>query len=81
MMLQFMAEPYPPKKFKDFSASAQRLLSSKHIVGMTTLTLYKIYLLCKKKKVAPRLILDLIKRHPGGVFQLEQYTKRSNKAA
>jgi hypothetical protein len=68
-------------KFRDFPAATQKLLSAKHIVAMTTLTFYKICLLCQKKKVDPKLILDLIQRHPGGVFRLEQYTRGSSKAA
>ena len=68
-------------KFVDFSANSQKLLSAKSIVAMTTLTLYKIYLLCTTKSVDPSVILDLIHRHPGGVFRLEQYIKRSSQAA
>ena len=68
-------------KFSDFPANIQSLLSSKNIVAMTTLTLYKIYLLCQKKNVKPGAILDLIHRHPGGVFRLEQYMKGSKQAA
>lgn len=68
-------------KFSDFSANIQSLLSSKSIVAMTTLTFYKIYLLCQKKSVDPKAILNLIQRHPGGVFRLEQYMKSSSQAA
>ena len=68
-------------KFSDFSAHTQSLLSSKNIVAMTTLTFYKIYLLCQKKSVKPKAVLDLIQRHPGGVFRLEQYMKGSKQAA
>ena len=68
-------------KFSDFPANIQSLLSSKNIVAMTTLTFYKIYLLCQKKSVKPGAILDLIHRHPGGVFRLEQYMKGSSQAA
>ncbi|MGW8208426.1 MAG: hypothetical protein ACWGO2_05400 [Syntrophobacteria bacterium] len=68
-------------KFSDFPANIQSLLSSKNIVAMTTLTFYKIYLLCQKKSVKPGAILDLIHRHPGGVFRLEQYMKGSKQAA
>jgi len=68
-------------KFSDFPANIQSLLSSKNIVAMTTLTFYKIYLLCQKKSVKPGAILDLIQRHPGGVFRLEQYMKGSRQAA
>ena len=68
-------------QFVDFSPSAQNLLSSKRVVAMTTLTLYKIYLLCKNRSVDPTVILDIVHRHPGGVFRLEQYMKRSTQAA
>jgi hypothetical protein len=68
-------------QFVDFSANTQNLLASKSVVAITTLTLYKIYLLCKKKSVDPSVILDLIYRHPGGVFRLEQYMKRTTQAA
>jgi len=68
-------------KFSDFSTNIQSLLSSKNIVAMTTLTFYKIYLLCQKKSVKPGAIFDLIHRHPGGVFRLEQYMKGSKQAA
>ncbi len=68
-------------QFVDFSTDTQNLLSSRRIVAMTTLTLYKVYVLCKKKSIEPSQILDLVLRHPGGVFRLEQYMKRSNQAA
>jgi hypothetical protein len=68
-------------KFVDFSANSQNLLSSKSIVAMTTLTLYKIHLLCTTKSVDPSVVFDLIHQHPGGVFRLEQYMKRSSQAA
>ena len=68
-------------KFSDFPANIQSLLSSKNIVAMTTLTFYKIYLLCQKKSVKPGAVFDLIHRHPGGVFRLEQYMKGSSQAA
>ena len=68
-------------KFNDFPANIQSLLSSKNIVAMTTLTFYKIYLLCQKKSVKPGAIFGLIHRHPGGVFRLEQYIKGSSQAA
>jgi hypothetical protein len=67
--------------YKNFSASAQSLLAGKHVVGMTTLTFYKIYMLCKKKNLDPKKILNLIHQHPGGVFQLEQYAKPPGHAA
>jgi hypothetical protein len=42
-------------------------------VAMTTLTLSKIYLLCKKKKVDITRIFRPIHHHPGGVFRLENF--------
>ncbi|UCH00772.1 MAG: hypothetical protein JSU78_02100 [Deltaproteobacteria bacterium] len=69
------------QRYKDFSTDTQKLLSARQVVAMTTLTLYKIYLLCKRKKLDLKTIFHLIKHHPGGVFQLEHYTKRSNQAA
>lgn len=66
---------------KNFPVNAQKLLASKRVVAMTNLTLYKVYLLCKKKNLDPKMIFGLIHRHPGGVFELEQYKKRSTQAA
>ena len=60
------------QRFRNFSADARKTLSAKHAVAMTTLTLYKIYLLCKKKKVGIKRIFHPIQHHPGGVFQLER---------
>lgn len=69
------------QKYQDFSAHSQRLLSARKLVAMSTLTFYKIYLFCKKKNVDPKKLFHLIQRHPGGVFQLEHYLRRSNQAA
>ena len=69
------------QKFLNFSKGAQKFLSDMQVVAMTTLTLYKIYTLCKKRNLDPKVILQLVHQHPGGVFQLEQYAKRSTKAA
>ena len=60
------------QRFRNFSADARNILSARHVVAMTTLTLYKIYLLCKKKKVEIKRIFHPIQHHPGGVFQLER---------
>jgi hypothetical protein len=76
-----MVEEDAKPKFHDFSEQAQKFLSSKQIVAMTTLTIYKIYMLCKKKNVDPKAILKLIRRHPGGVFRLEKYMKAPSEAA
>jgi hypothetical protein len=61
------------KRYKNFSANAQKLLSAWQVVAMTTLTLCKIYLFCKKKKLDIKTIFYRIQHHPGGVFQLEHY--------
>jgi len=60
------------QRYRNFSADARNILSARHVVAMTTLTLYKIYLLCKKKKVEIKRIFHPIQHHPGGVFQLER---------
>lgn len=60
------------KKYRNFSVNAREILSARHVVAMTTLTLYKIYLLCKRKKVGIKRIFRPIQHHPGGVFQLER---------
>jgi len=60
------------KKYRNFSVNAREILSARHVVAMTTLTLYKIYLLCKRKKVEIKRIFRPIQHHPGGVFQLER---------
>jgi hypothetical protein len=64
-----------------FSVYTQKLLAARHLVAMTTLTLGRIYVLCKKKNIAPKKVFRLIQQHPGGVFQLEQYAKHSNQSA
>jgi len=69
------------QRYKNFSADTQKLLSARQVVAITTLTLYKIYLLCKRKKLDLKTIFRLIKHHPGGVFQLEHYTKRPKQTA
>jgi len=60
------------QRYRNFSVNAQKLLTARHVVAITTLTLYKIYLLCKKKKVGIKTIFHPIHHHPGGVFQLER---------
>jgi hypothetical protein len=55
-------------KFKKFPPDTQILLSAKHIVAMTTRTFGQIYKACKKKKVTPKKVFNLIQDHPGGVF-------------
>ncbi len=63
------------QRYRNFSVNTQKLLSARQVVAMTTLTLYKIYLVCKKKKVGIKTIFHTIQHHPGGVFQLERSTQ------
>ena len=63
------------QKFRHFSADAQALLSDRQIVAMTTLTLCKIYLSCKKREADIKTVFDAMGAHPGGVFQLESLAK------
>jgi hypothetical protein len=69
------------QKYQNFSGQTEILLSAKQVVAMTTLTLSKIYLFCKKKNLDAKKLFHLIQHHPGGVFQLEHYLRRSNQAA
>lgn len=57
-------------KYRNYPADAQKCLSDRHVVGITTLTLYKIYLLCKKKKLDIQRIFSPIQQSPGGVFKV-----------
>ena len=66
---------YGRQRYKSFSVNTRKLLSARQVVAMTTLTLYKIYLLCKRKKLDLKTIFHLIKYHPGGVFQLERFAR------
>lgn len=63
------------QRYRNYSVNVQKLLSARHVVAMTTLTLGKIYLLCKKKKADIKTIFDPIQHYPGGVFQLERFAK------
>jgi hypothetical protein len=63
------------QRYRNFPAHVQDLLSAKHAVAMTTLTLGKIYLLCKKKNRDMRTLLDPMENHPGGVFQVKHPAK------
>jgi hypothetical protein len=67
--------------YQNFSGQTEKFLSARHIVAMSTLTLNKIYVFCKKKNVDPAKLFRLIQRHPGGVFQLEHYLRPSNQGA
>jgi hypothetical protein len=64
-----------PQRYKKFSANTQKLLSDRQVVAMTTLTLYKIYMLCKKEKADIKRIFHPIQHHPGGVILLERSAK------
>ncbi|MDY6988963.1 MAG: hypothetical protein SWQ30_13005 [Thermodesulfobacteriota bacterium] len=64
--------PAGQQKYTTFSGPTKRLLSTKGVVAMTTLTLCKIYLLCKKKGVDIKTIFQPIQTHGGGVFQVER---------
>jgi len=61
------------QEYKDFSVNTELLLSARQVVAMTTLTLSKIYLLCKKRKVDIKRIFRPIHHHSGGVFRLENF--------
>jgi len=63
------------QEYKDFSPNTELLLSTRQVVAMTTLTLTRIYLLCKKRKVDIRTILRPIHHHPGGVFRLKDLAR------
>ena len=65
-----------PEKYKDFSVNVQKLLSARQIVAMTTLTLYQIYMSCKKNKNDIKRIFHHIQHHPGGVLQLKSPAKK-----
>jgi len=65
-----------PEKYKNFSVNAQKLLSARQIVAMTTLTLYQIYMSCKKNKKDIKRIFHHIQHHPGGVLQLKSSAKK-----
>lgn len=67
-------------RFTSFSAPIQSFLAEQKIVALTTLTLFKMYLLCKQKNLEAGAIFRLVHCHPGGVFQLEDYTKRPSAA-
>jgi hypothetical protein len=53
-----------------FSADSRKLIVAKQVVAMTTLTLCKIYLRCKKNKDYIKTIFQPIENHPGGVVRV-----------
>ncbi len=59
------------QQYTNFSANTKELLSASKVIAMTTLTLHKIYLVCKQKKPALEKIFHSIQQHPGGVIQLQ----------
>ena len=64
--------PGGQQKYTSFSGPTTRLLSNKGVVAMTSLTLCKIYLLCKKKGVDIKTIFLPIEIHGGGIYQVER---------
>jgi len=68
-------------RFTSFPAPIQSFLAERKIVALTTLTLFKMYLLCKQKNLQASAVFRLVYCHPGGVFQLEDYAKRPSAAA
>lgn len=68
-------------RFTNFPAPVQSFLAEQKIVALTTLTLFKMYLLCKQKNLEAGGIFRLVHCHPGGVFQLEDYAKRRSATA
>jgi hypothetical protein len=58
-------------KFRDYPAEARNSLSARNVVGITTLTLSKLYLLCKKKKLDLQTVFSPIQHYPGGVFKVD----------
>ncbi|KPK14489.1 MAG: hypothetical protein AMK69_28430 [Nitrospira bacterium SG8_3] len=69
------AEGDRQEQYRSFSPNTRRLLSARKVLAMTTLTLGKIYVLCKKKKGDIKTIFDPIQHQPGGVFQLERFAR------
>jgi hypothetical protein len=65
-------------KYRNYPAEARNSLSDRHVVGITTLTLYKIYLLCKKKKLDIQRIFSPIQQYPGGVFKVDHLIQPSS---
>ncbi|MDY6952138.1 MAG: hypothetical protein SWE60_11545 [Thermodesulfobacteriota bacterium] len=63
--------PGGSQKYARFSQTTEGLLSTKGVVAMTSLTLCKIYLLCKKKGVDIQRIFQPIETHGGGVFRID----------
>jgi hypothetical protein len=63
------------QEYRSFSPNSQKLLSTRKVVAVTTLTLGKIYVSCKKKKADIKTIFGTIQHHPGGVFQLEHFAR------
>jgi hypothetical protein len=66
-----------PVKYKNFSENVHKLLSSRKIVAMTTLTLYQIYMSCKKNNKYINKIFHHIQNHPGGILQLKSSAKKA----
>jgi hypothetical protein len=65
--------PDSQHRYRNFPDSSQKLLSARQMVAMTTLTICKIYMLCKKKGLNIKTVFERIQHHPGGVFHLGHY--------
>jgi len=65
-------------KYRNYPADAQKFLSDKHVVGITTLTLYKLYLLCKKRELDLHAVFSPIQDYPGGVFKVDNLMQPSS---
>ena len=61
------------EKLEDFSRDAIMRMEPTKVVGLNTLTLYKIWALCKYKGKDVKEILQLLFNHPGGLFRIEEY--------
>ena len=66
------------RKYINYPADAQKCLADRHVVGITTLTLYKIYILCKKKELDIQRVFSPIQQSPGGVFRVERLIEPSS---
>ncbi len=61
------------EKLEDFSRDAIMRMEPTKVVGLNTLTLYKIWALCKYKGKDVKEILQLLFNHSGGLFRIEEY--------
>ena len=61
------------EKLEDFSKEALIRMEPTKVVGLNTLTLYKVWALCRYKGKDVKGILKLLFDHPGGLFRIEEY--------